>query len=511
MVDWDPEQQECIDAALNGESFMLMGVGGTGKSTVLRHIIASMRETGKVVALCATTGVAAELIGGEIIHSYLGMGAVPANEMYSTFVGKIKSNAKACANWRSMDVLAIEEVSMLGAEILDMLGEAAKEIRRTKLPFGGLQVIMCGDFFQNAPIRRTLEGEDLPPLFAFQSRVYRQIIVKHINLQTIHRQKDEAFQRILKEVRFSQLTEESAAVLRSRIKANVGFNGIEPTVLYPLNANVDAENETRLARLGAPIYIFRALDELWDQRYVKNLEACRYPSVLRLAVGARVMLLSNGAINGLINGSGGVVEGFSRLHPTGYFYDMEPGSANASEEIQIRVRFKTGVHIVSPARLEFKNSMGQITATRFQYPLTLAWATTIHKAQGSQMESVILDPGAIFRPGMFYVALSRVTSLEGLRLESFDKSKISTHPMVLAWYRHNFEGNATASYLRYLEQLKAEPFVPFSAETAMDFFILFVYKYSPLQSPSKYAPSLGALIRDYLNTFKNIMIFECLL
>lgn len=508
---WDPEQQACIDAALNGESFMLMGVGGTGKSTVLKYIINSMRETGKVVALCATTGVAAELIGGEIIHSYLGMGAVSANESYANFIGKIKNNAKACANWRSMDVLAIEEVSMLGAEVLDMLGEAAKDIRRTKLPFGGLQVIMCGDFFQNSPIRRTLEGEDLPPLFAFQSRVYRQIIVKHIELQTIHRQKDEAFQRILSEVRFSCLSDESAAVLRTRVKAAVGSDGIEPTRLYPLNANVEAENEARLTRLGMPIFIFRAIDELWDQRYAKNLENCRYPSVLRLAVGARVMMLSNGAIQGLINGSGGVVEGFSMVHPSGQTVQMNDGSYNASEELYVKVRFKTGVEIVSPQRLEFRNSTGQITATRFQFPLTLAWATTIHKAQGSQMDTVILDPGAIFRPGMFYVALSRVTSLSGLRLESFDKSKISTHPMVLAWYRHNFEGNATKSYIRYLEQLRAEPFVPFTTETAMDFFILFVYKYAPLQSPNKYAPSLGVLIRDFINTFKNNMIFECLI
>jgi len=505
-MEWDREQKDCIDTALNGDSFMLMGVGGTGKSTVIKYVVENMRKQGKTVSITATTGVAANVIDGDIIHSFFGLGCSNADEGYSVLIAKIKSNANALANWRNIDALILDEVSMLGAEMLDMLDRAAKEIRRNSFPFGGIQVIMSGDFFQNGPIRTTSDGTKLEPLFAFQSSAYRRLFVKHIELKTIYRQKDEVFQRVLKEVRYAQLSEDSANILKSRVGAKVAVDGIEPTYLYPMNVDVNAFNNRRLRELNVPIYLFRSVDGLFDQRYTRKLETCRFTNILELAVGAQVMLLANNVIEGLINGSRGVVEGFSRN-----WGDLQPGSYEVSESIKVTVRFKTGTFEIPALRLEYNSTNGTLVANRFQFPLMLAWASSIHKAQGSQMDCVVINPEKIFAPGMFYVALSRVTSLEGLSLENFNKTKIKTYPIVLKWYQNNFEGSITTSYIKYTENLKAEDFKEFTAETAMDFFSLFVLKYAPLKELSSYPPSLSTLIRDYLNIYKTTEIFEPLL
>jgi hypothetical protein len=195
---------------------------------------------------------------------------------------------------------------------------------------------------------------------------------------------------------------------------------------------------------------------------------------------------------------------------------LQPGSYEIAEGMSVSVRFKTGTFDIPATRADFNNTTGTIVASRFQFPLMLAWASSIHKAQGSQMDCVVINPEKIFAPGMFYVALSRVTSLEGLCLESFNKSKIKTHPIVLKWYQNNFEGNITPKYIEYFRRIEqaqdpTADFTPFTAETAMDFFILFVLKYAPLKDLSSYPPSYGPLIRDFLNTYKSTDIFEALL
>lgn len=503
---WNSDQLACIEAALAGESFMLMGVPGTGKSTVIHYVVEQLREQGKVIGITATTGVAADIVSGDIINSFLGLGIVNADEPYSKFLSRIKNNVSAIGNWIAIHVLILDEASMMGAEVLDMMDYAARDIRKDARPFGGIQVIMSGDFFQNGPIRSTSKGEKLKPIFAFESRVYRRVFVKHIELKTIYRQKDELFQQVLGEVRNAQLSEASIAILNSRINAKVDFQGIEPTVLYPMNVDVHAFNARRLKQLNKPIYIFRSVDFLHDKRYAKKLETCRYPSTLELAVGAQVMLLSNNAVSGLINGSRGVVEGFSRL-----WNPLAPASYNINDAFKVKVRFKTGSFEITPSKMEFHNINGNLVATRYQFPLMLAWASSIHKAQGSQMDCVVINPEKIFAPGMFYVALSRVTSLDGLCLENFNKLQIRTYPIVLQWYKNNFEGTITKKYLNYTKRLTEEPFQAFAEDTAMDFFLLFVLKYAPLKEIRNYPPSIGRLACEYLNTFKTTEIFECLL
>lgn len=506
-MDWNPEQLQCIEAAENGESFMLMGAGGTGKSTVLKEIVNRLRNSNKTFALCATTGVAAELVGGEIINSFLGLGLVNADETSRTLIDKVRKNAKALQNWRRIDSMTVEEVSMLGAELFDMLDAAAREIRGTNLPFGGLQLILCGDFFQNCPIRKTTTGTTLTPLFAFQARSYRQIIVKHIVLKTIYRQKEVEFQKILAEVRDGNLTPSTIATLRSRVGADVSIDGIEPTHLYAKNIDVLAYNTDQLMKLRKAIVTFRCIDDLHDVAYKKVLDQCRIPQTLQLAEGAQVMLLSNNVVPNHINGSRGVVLSVV----CGNVYR----SANSVVEIDadqhyIVIRFKSGeIHHVKPTTVDFMTSSGRVVAARHQFPLTLAWATTIHKAQGAQLDCVKIDPSGIFAPGMFYVALSRVTSLNGLSLLNFDQSKVKTFDIVRQWYRNNFEGTITQSYAKYLDHLKDSKYI-FTEETAMDFFVLYLRKYFPIDDVTRHCASKGVLLKKYLNTYRTITLFECL-
>jgi ATP-dependent DNA helicase PIF1 len=506
-MDWNPEQLQCIDAAENGESFMLMGAGGTGKSTVLKEIVRRIRDSNKIFALCATTGVAAELVGGEIINSFLGLGLVNADETSRTLIDKVKKNAKALKNWRRIDSMTIEEVSMLGAELFDMLDTTAREVRGNNLPFGGLQLILCGDFFQNCPIRKTASGTNLPPLFAFQARSYRRIIVKHIVLKTIYRQKEVEFQKILTEVRDGVLTPSSISTLRSRVGGDVSGNCIEPTHLYAKNLDVLQYKTEQLEKLKKPITTFRCIDELYDPMYKKVLDQCQLPQTLQLAEGAQVMLLSNSTVPNHINGSRGVV---ISVHYGQTSYNRSTVVEVVPDAHSVVVRFKSGeIHEISPKATDFLTSSGRIVAKRSQFPLTLAWATTIHKAQGAQLDCVKIDPSGIFAPGMFYVALSRVTSLEGLSLLNFDQSKVKTYEIVLRWYKNNFEGTITQSYAKYLERLQDKTYI-FDEETAMDFFVLYLKKYFPTNDITQHCASKGELLKKYLNTYRSITLFECL-
>jgi ATP-dependent DNA helicase PIF1 len=369
-----------------------------------------------------------------------------------------------------------------------------------------LQIILCGDFFQNCPIRKTAEGNNLTPLFAFQARSYRNLIVKHIVLKTIYRQKEIEFQKILSEVRDGQLTPSSITMLRSRVGANVTVNGIEPTHLYAKNMDVLEYNTDRLIKLRKPIHTFRCVDDLFDSAYKKTLDQCRVPQTLQLAEGAQVMLLSNSAVPNHINGSRGVV--LSVLYNGAI--SRNEAIVEANECYSVCVQFKSGeTHYISPVSTDFSTSSGKLVAKRYQFPLMLAWATTIHKAQGAQLDCVTIDPSGIFAPGMFYVALSRVTNLSGLSLLNFDQSKIKTFEIVLKWYRNNFEGSITSSYLKYLERMK-DPSYVFTEETAMDFFILYIQKYFPTNDFTLHCASKAGLLKKYLNTYRQTTLFECL-
>jgi ATP-dependent DNA helicase PIF1 len=435
------QQLSVIGHLLEGESLFLTGPGGVGKSYLLSVIytefpllkkrLYSAKNPGLVaklprIQMCAMTGCAALLLGhkAKTLHSWagIGLGKGSVSELYT----KIRRNQKSMRNWLCTDLLIIDEVSMMPAELLDKLNELAKKIRSNKKPFGGMQVLLVGDFYQLPPVNRS----DEPTKFAFEAVAWKELITSSIELTIIQRQKDEVFQRVLKEARVGGLSKESCKLLSGYQGREWREQKIKPTLLFPRRAEVDMINDTNLRALTGRRYSYKARlvydgkipDEFreTDEGFQRALgifdSEGSYVKELELMMGAQVMLIANTDIDsGLVNGSRGVV------------VDFCPATELPIVEFLNGVKKIVGTHTWPIEDYEF--------VSRAQVPLRLAWAQTIHKGQGSTLDSALVDIGSgVFEFGQAYVALSRVRSLEALYVYDFDSTAFKAHPKVKAYY-----------------------------------------------------------------------------
>lgn len=434
------EQLSVINLLLQDENIFLTGGGGVGKSYLLSAIYTefpglkrrlSKKKNPELVSklpriqMCALTGCAALLLGhkAKTLHSWagIGLGKESTEELYV----KISRNRKAKRNWLCTDLLIIDEISMMTAELFDKLNSLAKKIRSNKKPFGGIQLLIVGDFFQLPPVTK---GSDMQ--FAFESESWSTAITSSVELTIIQRQKDEAFQKILKEARTGALTKESVKVLTERQGREWKENKIRPTLLFPRRAEVDMINDTNLKALQGRKYTYKArlvhdgkapaafteTDEAFQKTLAIYDSGASYSKELVLILGAQVMLIANTAPNeGLVNGSRGIITGFCSYSelPVVEF-------VNGAKKI-------IGAHTWPIEDYEF--------VSRSQIPLQLAFAVTTHKIQGATLDSALVDIGSgIFEYGQAYVALSRVRSLEALYVHDFDKTAFRAHPKVKEFY-----------------------------------------------------------------------------
>ena len=435
------EQLSVFNLLLQGENVFLTGGGGVGKSYLLSAIYTefpglkqrlSKRKNPDCVSklpriqMCALTGCAALLLGhkAKTVHSWAGIGL--GKESVAELYIKICRNRKAKKNWLCTDLLIIDEISMMTAELFDKLDSLGKKIRANKQPFGGIQLLIVGDFFQLPPVSKGDDGVQ----FAFESPAWLTAITSSVELTIIQRQKDEAFQKILKEARVGALTKESVQVLRQRQERDWKDNKIRPTLLFPRRSEVDMINDTNLKALQGRKYTYNARlvhdgkapagftekDEAFQKVLAIFDSAASYSKELVLIVGAQVMLIANtNPMEGLVNGSRGVVTGFCS-------YSELP-----IVEFVNGVKKTVGAHTWPIEEYEF--------VSRSQIPLQLAFAYTIHKCQGSTLDSALVDIGSgIFEYGQAYVALSRVRSLEALYVYDFDKTAFRAHPKVKGFY-----------------------------------------------------------------------------
>jgi uracil-DNA glycosylase len=454
------QQLSVINHLLEGENLFLTGGGGVGKSYLLSVIytdfpglkkrLFAAKNPGLVakiprIQMCALTGCAALLLGhkAKTLHSWagIGLGKGSVSELYI----KIRRNQKSMRNWLCTDLLIIDEISMMTAELLDKLNQIAKKVRSNQRPFGGIQVLLVGDFFQLPPVNKS----DEPTKFAFECDAWKEIIKSSIELTEIQRQKDTVFQRILQEARVGALSDESCKLLSGYQGRKWQENKIRPTLLFPRRAEVEMINDSNLRSLTGRRYTYKArlvYDGKIPDGFTENDEAFQralnmfdsdgaYVKELELIENAQVMLIANiDPESGLVNGSRGIITGFC------------PATGLPIVEFLNGVKKIIGTHTWPIEDYEF--------VSRAQVPIRLAFAVTIHKSQGATLDSALVDIGSgVFEYGQAYVALSRVRSLDALYVYDFDPVAFKAHPKVKEFYKHLTVNNLNQEHIEEFKNL----------------------------------------------------------
>jgi len=431
------EQKLTFDKYKKKENIFLNGPGGTGKSFLIKQIYEDAIKNNKRIQVCALTGCAALLLNckAKTIHSWAGIGIAtgPKEEV----VEKVVSSFTKSKNWKSVDILIVDEISMMSLKIFEILNDIACKLRRKTKLFGGIQVIFSGDFYQLPPVGNNQEIETCQ--FCFESALWNVLFPKEncVMLVKIFRQKDEKYLKILNEIRNGRMYRSSLNLLLENVNKKITDN-IQPTKLYPRRNQVDSFNQTELNKLTDDPNKFE-LEYVYDlpmgtfqqeerkrysmeqiQRELQYIENSLLMSkTIDLKVGCQVMCVINTETPEgiqLCNGSRGIITSFQ--------VDGLP-----------MVKFQDGFEIPIVKHIWTSETIPGIGIK--QVPLILAWAMSIHKSQGMSIDVAEIDVGSdIFECGQTYVALSRVKSLEGLYLTSFDVTKIKMNNKVKEFYKN---------------------------------------------------------------------------
>ena len=388
-----------LEILLAGESAMLTGPAGTGKTFVLNQFIKLAKYEGKHVSVTATTGLAATHLGGTTIHAWAGIGVhdyIPGGFAEHMAKGRREIIEKT-------DVLIIDEISMLHDYRLDMVDEVCRLVRRKDEPFGGIQVIMSGDFYQLPPVNRNDSREGS---FVVNSNAWRELDPVILYLSEQHRQSEgDVLLEILTSMRTNDLRRRHAEALLARADHEPPADA-KLTELHTTNVNVDKINEQRLAELDGDELIYQQ-HTTGSANYVENLQrSVLAPAALTLKQGALVMAVKNDQSRRYANGSIGTV------------VDFEPGTDYPV------VEFLNGKTVtMMPDTWELRDG-DKKRASISQVPLRLAWAITVHKSQGMTLDAARIDLRKAFVPGMGYVALSRVKNLDNLYLTGINRTAL---------------------------------------------------------------------------------------
>jgi ATP-dependent DNA helicase PIF1 len=432
------EQQFAFDKYVQGHNIFITGPGGSGKSALIRLINADAYKKFKDIQVTALTGCAAVLLNckAKTLHSWAGIGL--GNGTIEQLVTKIKKNKFAKALWKGTDILVVDEVSMLSLKLFNLLNAIGKAVRNNQNPFGGIQLIFSGDFFQLPPVGDSSEPDT--QRFCFESEDWNSIFRKNCQIQLvkIFRQTDEIYSTILNQIREGKIKRRSNDLLLEYVGRPLAANLVaEPTKLFPTRNKVENINNTKMFELQGD-------EKVFNIKYLKDLEMskaervarCEYSDKdiqmeldflannlicekeMKLKIGAQVMCVVNiQSDSGLevCNGSQGIITDFCDI--TGC----------------PRVKFNNSNERVMLRNIWASDKIPGIGVS--QIPLILAWALTIHKSQGATLDAAEIDVGSgIFECGQTYVALSRVKSLDGLYLTSFDAKRIRINKKVKDYY-----------------------------------------------------------------------------
>lgn len=396
-------QSLALEIMLSGESVLLTGPAGAGKTYVLNQFVKLAKHEGKHVSITATTGLAATHLGGTTIHSWAGIGV--QDYLPQGFAEHIAKGRREIIE--KTDVLVIDEISMLHDFRLDMVDEACRLVRKEPdLPFGGIQVIMSGDFFQLPPINR---GDSRAGSFVVNANVWQELDPVICYLEEQHRQDDETLIEILNAIRAGDVRRHHAETLLSRTE--VFPDDLEQlTELHTVNIDVDSMNEAKLKEIDHDEVSYEQTTT-GSENYVENLQrSVLAPKVLRLKLGALVMAVKNSTERKYVNGSIGTV------------VDFDPATDYPV------VAFQNGKEVTMvPDTWELRDGDKKRTSIT-QIPLRLAWAITVHKSQGMTLDAARIDLRKAFVEGMGYVALSRVKNVNNLYLTGINQMALRVSP-----------------------------------------------------------------------------------
>lgn len=401
-------QYEALEILKTGANVFLTGAPGSGKTHTLRTYISYLKEQNVPVAITASTGIAATHLGGVTIHSWSGLGI--KSSLSPEDIDNLETKQYLFKHYENAKVLIIDEISMLHHFRFDLLDELARAFKRNNLPFGGMQVILCGDFFQLPPVTRPGEPESY---FAYRSKIWKEMNLRVCYLEEQHRQEDDQFLNVLKSIRENDVGEEELELLRERYMKDVEMF-VEPTKLFTHNIDVDRINQEELEKISGDTKLFKVTTKGKGSILESLVKSCLAPEELYLKKNARVMFVKNNSDKGYVNGTLGVVEDFD-----------ESG-------LPIIVT-STGKKIIAEPETWVIEEDGRIKAELKQIPLRLAWAITVHKSQGMSLDSAEIDLSKSFAPGMGYVALSRVRTLKGIKILGFNHSALRIHPEIIEY------------------------------------------------------------------------------
>ena len=425
--------KKITDFIRNGDNIFITGHAGTGKSYILQKLKEKYK---KQLTITSTTGIAAVNVKGQTLHSWAGVGL--CRNTIEAVVEKIKSRQSQYRQILKCKILAIDEVSMLNPETFEYVDAVLKQIRENNKPFGGIQLILIGDFFQLPPVEKENREEKR---YCFDSPLWEELQLKNVILKKNYRQSDEKFIKALSDMRINELTEDDIDLLSTR---NTDDDTSDSNILHIFSTNEEANSynllkfnsiDRQAKAFFAKDGVYRGKDLVYEDltdREKATLEIfdknCRAGKEIILKPGCRVMLLVNMDFDkGLINGSCGTIEEFN--------------------DKTINITFDNGVNSNIPLH-EFEYYYNDApVAVRLQYPLKLAYGITIHKSQGMTLEKLVVDCKRIFERGQIYVAMSRVKTLEGLYLKFFDPDKVLVDNKVAEFYKNLEDSPVPEGYL----------------------------------------------------------------
>ncbi|QLL33451.1 hypothetical protein HG536_0E03620 [Torulaspora globosa] len=487
------EQQTVLDLVLKRRaSVFYTGCAGTGKSIILRTLIAKLHGLyGKeAIAITASTGLAAATIGGTTLHKWSGVGIGTGTG--DQLVKRLEKQHNQLAVWRNTRVLIIDEVSMIDGHLLDKLELVARRLRKNEKPFGGIQLVLTGDFFQLPPVQKRDSQQGEMAVFCFESEMWKTCIHRTILLTKVFRQQDDELVCMLNAIRFGEVTPQLTQTIRYLSRAVSYPDGIAPTELYATRREVESSNARQLASLPGEAYRFHAVDAA-PKEYVTLLDSSlMVEKIVTLKVDAQVMMLKNKPESELFNGSLGkvlffiterlerVMKEFYRLVDDDVILDMRivsraignplimesldfkqdlnsrPMSRLPALETMINHAKKTSSkepvypyvrwsldnnnrfhhELMLPERFPVDLPGAKTGLERNQLPLMLCWALSIHKAQGQTIQRLRVDLRNIFEAGQVYVALSRAVSKDTLQVLNFNPKRIRANEKVKEFYRN---------------------------------------------------------------------------